>query len=60
MSPMDIDFNQRLKPIKKGHVLKVRGHDYSHGTNVHQHGALRYRIAGGYVTGNSRYVKVVR
>ncbi|KRL18256.1 hypothetical protein FD12_GL000090 [Lentilactobacillus rapi DSM 19907 = JCM 15042] len=57
---MDIDFNQRLKPIKKGHVLKVRGHDYSHGTNVHQHGALRYRIAGGYVTGNSRYVKVVR
>lgn len=40
--------------------VKVLGWDYSQPNNFNKFGALRYRVAGGYITANSRYVQVIR
>jgi hypothetical protein len=44
--------------IKKGTKLKVSNFDYSHANSVTTHGALRYHMSGGYITGSSKFVKV--
>lgn len=54
-----VNFSKHNKSIKKGKLIKVSGFDYSHGHSVSKAGSLRYRIAGGYITGNSKYIKVV-
>lgn len=41
----------------KGTRLKVQGWTYSHPDDVKTFGTLRYRVAGGYVTANAKYVK---
>ncbi|MCV3739908.1 DUF5776 domain-containing protein [Lentilactobacillus hilgardii] len=46
--------NQRLAANKR---VKVYGFDYSHGQDLTKHGALRYRVAGGYITANTKYVR---
>lgn len=46
--------------FKKGTKIKIKNYDYSHANSVTNHGALRYHIAGGYITGNSKYVKILR
>ena len=46
--------------IKVGTKLRVKNYDYSHAHNMTISGALRYHIAGGYITGSSRYVKIVK
>lgn len=55
-----VNFSKRNKVVKKGQLMKVYHFDYSHGHDVSKTGSLRYRVAGGYVTGNSKYVKVVK
>ncbi|MCH4165016.1 MAG: leucine-rich repeat protein [Lentilactobacillus diolivorans] len=45
---------------KQQKVFKVYGFDYSRGNRVSQRGTLRYRVAGGYITANAKYVKVYR
>lgn len=40
--------------------MHVKNYDFSHDHDVNKSGALRYRVAGGYITGNTKYVKVVK
>lgn len=56
----DVNLNERLQHYKKGHVFKVTGWDYSHGWNKTVHGTKRYKVAGGYITGNPKLVKIVK
>lgn len=42
---------------KKGSSIKVIGFDYSNKTNSKRGDTLRYKISGGYITGNGKYVK---
>lgn len=51
--------NRHFKAVTKQR-FKVLGWDYSHGNNVHRYGVKRYRVAGGYITANARFVKTVR
>lgn len=44
----------------KGTRLKVTGWTYSHADNLKIFGALRYRVAGGYVTANAKYVQTIK
>lgn len=41
-------------------VFKVYGFSYSHANSMTKHGTLRYRVAGGYITGNAKYVKLIK
>jgi surface protein len=50
------NLTKRNHAIAKNKTLKVYGYDYSHGNSVTKHGALRYRVAGGYITANTKYV----
>ncbi|MDN6781207.1 DUF5776 domain-containing protein, partial [Lentilactobacillus parabuchneri] len=58
----DVNLSKRNKKVafKKGAKIKIKNYDYSHANSVSNHGALRYHISGGYITGNSRYVKVIK
>ncbi|WP_125573115.1 DUF5776 domain-containing protein [Levilactobacillus huananensis] len=56
----DVNLTQRLKHYKKGHIFKVTGWDYSHGWNTAVHGTKRYKVAGGYITGNPKLVKIIQ
>lgn len=40
--------------------VKVLGWAYSQPTNFDRFGTLRYRVAGGYVTANAKYVQAIR
>ncbi len=54
------NFGKRTKHIKKGTVLKVKKWEYSQPYSTTTFGAKRYAVAGGYVTANSKYVKVIK
>ncbi|MFD1550274.1 DUF5776 domain-containing protein [Levilactobacillus fuyuanensis] len=41
-------------------VFKVRGWDYSNTNNFSKGDTLRYQVAGGYISGNPRLVKVIK
>ncbi|KRN97671.1 hypothetical protein IV54_GL001247 [Levilactobacillus paucivorans] len=56
----DVNLNEHLQHYKKGHIFKVTGWDYSHGWNTAVHGTKRYKVAGGYITGNPKLVKIVK
>ncbi|MFD1124445.1 DUF5776 domain-containing protein [Lentilactobacillus raoultii] len=58
----DVNLNKRNHHYsKRSHKLfKVYGFDYSHANSVSDLGALRYRVAHGYISGNSRLVRVIR
>lgn len=57
----NVNFTHRNKKhIQRGTKLRVLGYDYSHANSVSRHGTLRYRVTGGYVTGNSKFVKIYR
>ncbi|MFC6275833.1 DUF5776 domain-containing protein [Levilactobacillus tangyuanensis] len=45
---------------RRGQVLKVSGWIYSNADNFGKGDTLRYKVKGGYVTANSRYVTVIR
>jgi hypothetical protein len=41
-------------------TFKVLRWEYSRTHHMKEHGALRYRVTVGYITGNTKYVKVVK
>ncbi|WP_125572672.1 DUF5776 domain-containing protein [Levilactobacillus huananensis] len=55
----DVNLTRRLKHYKSGHVFVVEGWDYSHGKNPQIFGTKRYKVAGGYITGNQELVTLV-
>lgn len=52
----NVNLTQAGKKIPKNTILKVYGWDYSYGNNHYRQSILRYRVSGGYVTSNSKYV----
>ncbi|KRO04872.1 hypothetical protein IV54_GL000761 [Levilactobacillus paucivorans] len=56
----DVDLTNRLKHYRKGHIFTVKGWDYSYGHNQLIPGTKRYKVAGGYITGNPKLVKIVK
>ncbi|EEI20213.1 hypothetical protein G8J22_00634 [Lentilactobacillus hilgardii] len=57
----DVNLSHRSQHYSKKQqkVFKVYGFDYSRGNSVTKHGTLRYRVAGGYITGNAKYVRII-
>ncbi|MFT8994821.1 DUF5776 domain-containing protein [Lentilactobacillus hilgardii] len=56
----NVDLTKRLKRISKGHIFRILNFDYSSQHQMTKHGLLRYRIDGGYVTANPKYVITVK
>lgn len=54
------NFTKKNGRFKAGTILKVYHVDYSWGNNFNKRGTLRYRIAGGYITANTRYIKPIK
>lgn len=54
------NFTKKNHVIAKNRTLKVYGYDYSQKNSVTKHGALRYRVAGGYITANTKYVRAYK
>ncbi|MCH4165112.1 MAG: BspA family leucine-rich repeat surface protein [Lentilactobacillus diolivorans] len=54
------NFTKKNHTIAKNRALKVYGYDYSQKNSVTKHGALRYRVAGGYITANTKYVRAYK
>ena len=55
-----VNLTKRNKHFKRGTVLAVKGFDYSNYSNVSRHDTLRYKVSGGYVSGNSKLVSKVK
>lgn len=55
-----INLTERNKHIKRGTKIRIKNYDFSHANSVTKAGTLRYHIAGGYITGNTKYVKVIK
>jgi surface protein len=53
----NVNLTKKNQSIAKNRTLKVYGYDYSHKNDVRKHGILRYRVAGGYITANAKYVR---
>ncbi|MFT8907696.1 MAG: DUF5776 domain-containing protein [Lentilactobacillus diolivorans] len=45
---------------KANHVFVVKRWEYSQENSNTKHGALRFQVKGGFITGNLRYVKAIR
>lgn len=58
----DVNFTKQNRHFtKQNHKLfRVYGFDYSHANSVSNVGALRYRVANGYISGNTRLVRIVK
>lgn len=56
----DVNLNKVVKTYQPGKVIKVNGWNHSRGDVHHVSGVKRYKVAGGYITANSKYVKVVK
>lgn len=54
------DLTKRNHSITKNKILKVYGYDYSYGNSIIRRGSLRYRVAGGYITANTKYVRAYK
>ncbi|WP_283679820.1 DUF5776 domain-containing protein [Lentilactobacillus sp. Marseille-Q4993] len=55
----DVNLNHTKRILKKGTVLRVKNWDYSYGDNLNVSGTKRYAVTGGYISANSKYLKVV-
>ncbi|WP_260151338.1 BspA family leucine-rich repeat surface protein [Lentilactobacillus hilgardii] len=55
----NVNLTKKNQSIAKNRTLKVYGYDYSRRSNVTKHGTLRYRVAGGYITANTKYIQVI-
>lgn len=53
---VNLTHKQQHYAAKSHHVFKVLGWDYSRGTSTTTPGTLRYRVAGGYITANPKFV----
>lgn len=56
----NVNLTQKSRRIAKNKTLKVYGYDYSRGHELTKHGTLRYRVAGGYITANTKYVRAYK
>lgn len=54
------NLTKRNRHYRKNTVLKVTGWTYSNANNFSKRDTLRYQVSGGYVTGNSRYVRGIK
>lgn len=54
------NFGKRISKVKKGTILKVKKWEYSQPYSLKTFGAKRYAVAGGYVTANKHFVKVIK
>lgn len=55
-----VNLHHKNKHYKKGKVFKVYRIDYSHANSVTKHGTMRYRVAGGYIAANPKFMKTVK
>lgn len=55
-----VNLTHKNRHIAQGKRLRVRGYDYTSENNFRQRGLLRYRVAGGYITANSKYVRAFK
>ncbi|QMU07839.1 DUF5776 domain-containing protein [Levilactobacillus suantsaii] len=53
----DVNLTRRNRHVKAGTRLKVLGWDYSHAADFSRGSTLRYRVSGGYVTANLKWVQ---
>lgn len=58
-STVNLTKKNKHYPKKTHAIFKVLGWDYSRGTSTTAAGTLRYRVAGGYITANPKYVKAL-
>ncbi|WP_260147821.1 lectin-like domain-containing protein [Lentilactobacillus hilgardii] len=56
----NVNLTKRNRSIAKNKTVKVYGYDYSYGHDVIKHGMLRYHVAGGYITANTKYIHVLK
>ncbi|WP_261809676.1 DUF5776 domain-containing protein [Levilactobacillus humaensis] len=54
------NLTKRNRHYRQNTVLKVTGWTYSNANNFSKRDTLRYKVSGGYVTGNSRYVRGIK
>jgi len=53
------NLSKKNKHIAKGTALKVTGWAYSNPNNFRKGDTLRYKVAGGYITGNKQFVRII-
>ncbi|WP_283678299.1 DUF5776 domain-containing protein [Lentilactobacillus sp. Marseille-Q4993] len=56
----DVNLSKVKSNIKKGKTLKVKYYAYSRENSNTTHGTKRYAVAGGFVTGNSKFVSITK
>ncbi|GEP23642.1 hypothetical protein LDI01_12350 [Lentilactobacillus diolivorans] len=56
----NVNLTKKSRAIAKNKILKVYGYDYSNANNHTKRGVLRYRVAGGFITANPKYVHVYK
>jgi len=54
------NLTKKNKHIAKGTTLKVTGWAYSNTNNFRKGDTLRYKVAGGYITANSRFIQTIK
>lgn len=59
-SNVNLTKKNRQYSKKTQKVFKVKRAVYSRTHDMTQRGTLRYQVAGGYITGNAKYVKIIR
>lgn len=55
----NVNLQKKRKSYKAGTKLTVKNWDYSREDKMGVKGVKRYKVAGGYITGNTKFVKVV-
>ncbi|WP_261809638.1 DUF5776 domain-containing protein [Levilactobacillus humaensis] len=56
----DVNLQHRIKQISKGQTVVVKGWDYSFGGITGMTSHKRYKVAGGYITANTKLVKIIK
>ncbi|WP_054655947.1 DUF5776 domain-containing protein [Lentilactobacillus kisonensis] len=56
----DVNLTKRNQHIKKGTKLRIKNYDFSQANSVTNTGTMKYHVAGGYITANSKFVKVFK
>lgn len=56
----DKELKRKVKKIKKNKYINVKGFDYSKENSMKVKGTKRYKISGGYITANKKYIKFIK
>ncbi|WP_082622305.1 DUF5776 domain-containing protein [Levilactobacillus senmaizukei] len=54
------NLTKKNKHFAKKSTFTIKGWAYSNTNNFRKGDTLRYKVAGGYITGNSRFIKTFR